>query len=247
MNRIAAIVQARMGSTRLPGKIFMDLGGEPMLARVTRRLQRARRLDVVMVATTVKKRDDQVELFCRDNGIPCFRGSEDDVLDRYREAARVLDASAVVRVTSDCPFIDPEVVDEVVQALFVPSPADYASNFLEPRTYPRGLDVEAFTRATLERAWRETADPALREHVTPYIYLTPGAFVLRRVALPSSEADRRWTVDTQEDYAFAREVYARLGNDLFSWKDVLELVRQNPTLEALNRHVRQKPLPASSR
>jgi spore coat polysaccharide biosynthesis protein SpsF len=242
MTKIVAIVQARMGSTRLPGKILKDMAGAPMLARVLSRLGRARRLDAVMVATTTQPADDQVEAFCRQQGVEVFRGSENDVLDRYRAAARLSNATAIVRVTSDCPLIDPGLVDDVIASLFTPEPADYASNTLEPRTYPRGLDVEAFTLQALEMAWRRTSSPTLREHVTPYFYLTPEQFALRRVFTEPSQAHRRWTVDTPEDYEFACKIYEHFRHNAFTWHDVLHLVEREPRLEAINSHVPQKPL-----
>src|SRR5262249_12160461 len=169
--RTVAIVQARMGSSRLPGKVLQDLGGEPMLARVLSRLGRSRTLDEVVVATTTEPADDILERFCQERGRPCFRGSEHDVLDRYYKAATAERAAVVVRITSDCPLIEPAIVDRVVAEFQERQPGiDYASNVLPRRTYPRGLDTEVMSFAALDRAWHEDHVPASREHVTPYIY-----------------------------------------------------------------------------
>jgi spore coat polysaccharide biosynthesis protein SpsF len=238
--KIVAIVQARMGSTRLPGKVRMDIAGEPMLTRVMNRLQRAQRLDEVRIATTTNDADDVLESFCRTNGWPVSRGSEDDVLDRYHRAAIAAGADHVVRVTSDCPLIDPGVVDDVVAAYLAELPEiDYAANTLPPRTFPRGLDVEVFSFAALLAAAENDANPAWREHVTPYLYRTPGIRTLR-IANDVDHSDLRWTVDTPEDLQFVREVYARFGDDRFSWRDVLELIEAEPELSEINRDIRQK-------
>jgi spore coat polysaccharide biosynthesis protein SpsF len=184
--RIAAIVQARMGSARLPGKVLMDIAGAPMLDRVLDRTSRATLLDEVVVATTSEPADDELSDYCRTRSWPCFRGSQFDVLDRYLQTARAARADIIVRVTADCPLIDGRLVDEVIRTLFSgqPSPAldataginatyDFAANRLPPpwkRTYPIGLDVEVCTSAALERAWREAREPQQREHVMPYLY-----------------------------------------------------------------------------
>jgi spore coat polysaccharide biosynthesis protein SpsF (cytidylyltransferase family) len=163
--RTVAIIQARMGSTRLPGKVLMDLAGEPMLVRVVNRVRRAERLDEVVVATTASPSDDPIFEGCRQRGWAVERGSEKDVLDRYYRAARAHHADVVVRITADCPFVDAGLIDQVVGA-FLGGGYDYVSNVLEPRTYPRGLDVEVFRFSALEKAWQEDRDPSWREHVT---------------------------------------------------------------------------------
>ena len=159
--RIVAVIQARMGSTRLPGKVLKPLAGQPVLARVVDRVRRARHVDEVVVATTTLPADDVLADLCRTRGWACERGSEEDLLDRYHAAAAAHHADAVVRITSDCPVIDPGVVDRVVEAFLV-QPCDYASNTLEPRTFPRGLDTEVFSQAALELAWREDDNPVWR-------------------------------------------------------------------------------------
>jgi spore coat polysaccharide biosynthesis protein SpsF len=239
--RRVAIIQARMGSTRLPGKVLKDICGETMLARVVARARRAATLDEVVVATTTLPEDEAVAREAARLGAPAFRGDEQDVLDRYWRAAQEFRADVVVRITSDCPLIDREVVDKVGD-VFAGASADYASNNMPP-SYPRGLDVEVFTAAALARAWHEADKPYERVHVTPYIYQHPELFHLLPVVSAEDLSRQRWTVDTPEDLAFVRAVYERLGNsDLFSWRDVLALLAEEPGLAELNAHVRQKAL-----
>ena len=172
------------------------------------------------------------------------RGSEMDLLERYLEAARAHEAERVVRITSDCPLIDPQVIDEVVAALDA-ADADYASNTLEPRTFPRGLDVEAMTMDALETAGRDDRDPASREHATPYLYRHPERFRLAAVRLSEDLSGHRWTVDTPDDYELVRRIYDRLGRDDFGWREALAVVEANPGWSDLNRHVEQKVVPGA--
>jgi len=239
--KILAIVQARMGSSRLPGKALKDIQGRSMLARVVRRAQRSSLIDRLIVATTDKEADDAIASECKVLGVSVFRGSEDDVLDRYYQAAKAFSAEAVVRITSDCPLIDPDVIDRVVQVFLDNSP-DYASNTIE-NTYPRGLDVEVFTFSALEKAWRNASRDFERVHVTPYIYLHPELFRKLSVTSEKNLSFYRWTVDTAEDLALVRAIYEKMGgDDHFSWRDVLELFEREPCLAELNRHIRQKSL-----
>jgi spore coat polysaccharide biosynthesis protein SpsF len=241
--RRVAVVQARTGSTRLPGKVLLDLAGGPMLDRVVRRALRSSRVDALVVATTDEPGDDAIEERAAALGVPCFRGSEDDVLDRTYRAAREHDAGVVVRITSDCPLVEPEIVDRVVAAFEADPAADFASNTLD-RTYPQGLDVEVASLEALERAWEEAVEPYERAHVFPYIYEHPGRFRLVSVRDDVDRSSLRWTVDTEEDLAFARAVYDRLGGDAFGWRDVLALLEREPALADLNRAIAQKPLHA---
>ena len=235
-----------MGSSRLPGKVLEPLAGEPMLVRDVRRLRRAKTLGAVVVATTVEPQDDAIVALAEGAGWPVSRGSEDDVLDRYVQAAREHDADVVVRVTSDCPLISPDVVDRVVRTLLDAGPpgaeggADLASNVVPRHTWPRGLDAEAVWRTSLERAWREDDDPAWREHVTFYIKQHPDRFRLVSVQNDEDLSALRWTVDTPEDLAFARAVYDHFGHDRFTWREVLAAQRERPEWTALNADVRQK-------
>ncbi|WP_422931562.1 cytidylyltransferase domain-containing protein [Singulisphaera sp. PoT] len=238
--KVVAIVQARLGSTRLPRKVLQDLDGEPMLARVLNRLQRARLVDQVVVATTTEARDSPLVEWCESSGWPVFQGSETDVLDRYLGAAKAFNADVVVRITSDCPLIDPGVVDLVVKALLIRQPPlDYVSNILT-RTYPRGLDTEAFRHAALESAWIEDQDVSSREHVTPYLYRKPGRFRLGGVENEKDVSHLRWTVDTAEDLELIRRIYETFGHDEMSWREVLDLIERNPEWSEINRHIEQK-------
>jgi spore coat polysaccharide biosynthesis protein SpsF len=237
-----AIIQARMGSVRLPGKVLMDLGGAPMLVRVIERVGRAH-LDQVIVATSSSPADDAVAAVAAATGVPVFRGAETDVLDRFYQTAKAHRADVIVRVTADCPLIDPGVIDRVVTAFQQAEPSvDFASNCLV-RSYPQGLDVEVTTLDALSQAWAEAWADYERAHVMPFIYRHPDRFRLLNVQDTVDRSTMRWTVDTPDDLAFVRAVYARLGNhDAFSWTDVLQVLQAEPDVATLNRHVRQKTL-----
>jgi spore coat polysaccharide biosynthesis protein SpsF len=242
--KVVAIVQARMGSTRLPGKVLKDLAGEPVLVRCINRLRRAELLNEVVVATTVRNADRAIVRLCAEHGWSFFLGSEEDVLDRYYQAALAHQAGVVVRVTSDCPLIEPEVVDRVIREFLRRHPSlDYASNTLAPRTFPRGLDIEVVRFGALERAWREDLSPSWREHVTPYIYLNPNRFNLYAVVNEVDYSSMRWTVDTPQDLTFVRRIYEHFGHDRFSWREVFSVLEQRPEWLSINRNVEQKELP----
>ncbi len=238
---VVAIIQARTGSTRLPGKVLLDLCGQPVLARVVERTARAMSLNRVVVATTVEPADNAIAELCAARGWPCCRGSQDDVLDRYYRAAKERAADVVVRITSDCPLIDPEVIDLAVNEFFRLQPGcDYISNTEPPRPFPRGLDVEVFHFRALEESWREARQPACREHVTPFIYRHPEKFRLAPLLAERDFTDMRWTVDTPEDYALVRLIFEHFGHDRFGWRDVLDLLQDHTDWLELNRNVRQK-------
>lgn len=239
--KVVAIIQARMGSTRLPGKVMKDLGGATVLARVVNRTRRAKLLDQVVVATSTAPGDDVIVEECRRLGVPWFRGDEQDVLDRYYQCARQFEADAVVRITSDCPLIDPELIDATVQRFLEEKP-DYATNGL-PVSFPRGLDVEVLSAEALGRAWREAQQPYERVHVTPYFYEKQGRFRVASISAARDFGDQRWTLDTAEDFELIRAIYHQFGNhDEMRWQDVLKLLEREPELLALNAHVRQKTL-----
>ena len=241
--KIVAIIQARMASTRLPGKVLLDLEGEAMLVRDLNRLFRAKLLDDVVVATTTISIDDAIADLCQQHNWSYFRGNEIDLLDRYYYAAQKYAADIVVRITADCPLIEPEIVDRVVQEfLDHQSDIDYASNIVPKRTYPRGLDTEVIPFATLDRAWRECDNPSRREHVTPYIYLQPEKFRLHNVTNSVNYSHMRWTVDTPDDLAFVRCIYKHFGHDRFSWHDVLQILVAHPEWLEINRDVLQKAI-----
>ena len=235
------IVQARMTSTRLPGKVLLPLAGEPMLTRLIERLRRVRRADGIVVATTTNATDDPIAALCAQLGVPCHRGSEHDVLSRYADAARLHGADTVVRITSDCPLIDPALIDQVIAA-YEEGGIDYVSNMLPP-TWPYGMAVEVFSAAALAQAHAEATQAAEREHVTPFLYWHPERYRLRNVASPVDLSQHRWTVDTPEDYALVSRLFHHLmpTHPHFTQADVLALLEQHPDWIALNQHVQQKP------
>jgi spore coat polysaccharide biosynthesis protein SpsF len=241
---VGIILQARMGSTRLSGKVMEPIVGRPMLERELERISRLAIPHRSVVATTTVARDDVIVELCESLGVPSFRGSEDDVLGRFEGAARRFGLDPIVRLTADCPLVDPEVVEAVCRLFLDDGPCDYASNTLV-RTFPRGLDVEIFSRASLERASREADTPGDREHVTAFIYRHPERFRLRNHKAPTDWSGERWTVDTAEDLALVRAVYDRLypRNPRFDMHDVLALLDREPDLRGLNAAVTQRPDP----
>lgn len=249
-----------MSSSRLPGKILADIGGQPMLSRVYIRTTRAKTLSHVIFATTTDPSDDPVAEYCDFSGVPFIRGSLYDVLDRYYQAAKHSRADMIVRITADCPVIDPRLIDDVVNTL-QEGEYDFACNRLPPpwtRTYPIGLDVEACTFKALEQAWQLAGEPQHREHAMPYFYegvqldtinrrlqagRSPRGYNIALLHHTVDFGDYRWTVDTPEDLEFMRQVYARFdGRDDFSWQEVLEVVHNEPDLMKINAGVQHKTL-----
>jgi len=260
VTRVVAIIQGRMSSSRLPGKILADLAGQPMLTRVYVRTSRARTLSDVIFATTTDASDDPVAEYCDLSGIPFTRGSLYDVLDRYFQAAKETKADVVVRITADCPVIDPDLINNIVSTL-LDGEYDFVCNRLPPpwtRTYPIGLDVEACTFKVLAKAWQEAKEPQHREHAMPYFYegvelttvnrqlqtgTSPRGFNIALLHHPTDFGDYRWTVDTPEDLEFMRQIYSRFdGRDDFTWKEVLDLVHDEPDLMKINAGVQHKTL-----
>ena len=238
---VVAIIQARVGSTRLPGKVLLDLCGKPVLWHVVRRTRAARRVRQVLVATTNRAEDGEIEGLCREWGTPVYRGPVDDVLARYHGAVSYLDqigvpVDRIVRITADCPLIDPGVIDRGVRES-EEKDSDYLSN-IDPPTYPDGLDVEVFTRHMLEITHREATLPSDREHVTPYMRRN-GRFKAWNIRAGRDLSHLRWTLDTEEDYRFICEVYQRLypGKNLFTMDDVIDLLAYHPELMKINGHL----------
>jgi len=230
-----AIVQARMGSTRLPDKAMKRIAGVPMIELLLRRLSHAARLDGIALATSVDVRNDPLAAHVQALGFEVFRGSEHDVLDRYYQAAVTRQPDVVIRITGDCPLMDPALVDEVIEAR-ESSCVDYASN-VDPPSYPDGLDIEVFTLAALHAAWSETSKKHDREHVTPYIRES-ARFTKRNVANAEDLSGERWTVDEADDFAVVTAVFEHFAPRTdFSWSDVLALRRSRPELFAANQHL----------
>jgi len=240
--RVVITIEARMRSSRLPGKVLSPILGRPMLARMIERLQRVRRADAIVVATTEHPADEPIAKLAEELGVGCFRGSEDDVLDRVLKAARSADADLIVETTADCPLIDPGVIDQLI-ATFQSNAVDYCSNVLKP-SYPRGLDCQVFPVSVLARVAELTRDPADREHVSLYIYEHPELFRLLTVAsgLPKEAGLLRLTVDTPEDLELVRRIYRELypADPTFGLKEILGLIEQLPELAYMNRHIQQK-------
>ncbi|MBX3054997.1 MAG: glycosyltransferase family protein [Anaerolineae bacterium] len=239
--KTVVIIQARMGSTRLPGKALRDIAGQPMLAWVVARARRAALVDEVVVATTLSPADAAIVAECERLQVACFRGSEEDVLDRYYRAAQAYQADVVVRITSDCPLIEPAIIDQVI-GIFQESGADYASNTLA-RTFPRGLDTEVFSMVALGQTWEAATAPFQRAHVTPYMYQNPYLFRLVGVTAGEDYGRYRWTVDTVEDWQLVQAIYEHFApRQDFGWQEVLQLLAEAPQLAAINAHIAQKEL-----
>lgn len=243
--KIVCIIQARMGSSRLPGKVLKKICGKPMLAWVVERASRSKLVEKVIIATTVSRDDDALEAYCNLSKLFIFRGSEFDVLDRYYQAAKSTAADIVVRLTADCPLIDPALIDETIKVL-MENNLDFAANRLPPpyhRTYPVGLDVEVAAFPALETAWKNADEGFEREHVMPYIYDPKNGFKFMMIDHDTDLGDYRWTVDTPEDLEFVRQVTKELNcrND-FTWLDVLKLVNENPEIAEINTGITHKSM-----
>jgi spore coat polysaccharide biosynthesis protein SpsF len=228
----AVIVQARLGSSRLPGKIVLDLAGKPVLQHVLERCARIAGSDALVCAIADEKESGQLADAARRWGAQVFVGPERDVLARYRDASRMAKADVIVRVTSDCPLIDPAICARVI-ALRAETGAGYASN-IAPRSYPKGLDCEVFTAAVLERAAAATSDPFDREHVTQWMQRSPDVAKANLSSGDASLADHRWTLDYPDDLEFLRRVLSLLPNQTASMQDILALLAAHPDLPAIN-------------
>ena len=245
--KTGAIVQARASSTRLPGKVLKDLpygSGITVLEQVIRRLKRSEKLDTVIIATTLDIRDDEVVKIANKEKVPYYRGDMNDLLSRYYHTAVEYDLDIIVRITSDCPVIDPKVVDQVVGRFFERK-LDYTTNTLK-RTYPHGMDVEVFTFYALEKSYRMAQKDYEREHVTPYIRMHPEMFKLANIEAPEElyGPDIRVTLDTEEDYALLCAIYDYLyfSDPYFTVRDIIKLIEDKPWLRLINNKVVQKKI-----
>jgi spore coat polysaccharide biosynthesis protein SpsF len=242
MSRIVVVVQARMGSTRLPGKVMLPVGNAPILARMLERVTAAELPSEVVVATTTAAEDEPIRALCRRLGIHCLNGHPTDLLDRHVTTARATRADVVVKIPSDCPLVDPQVIDRVIAAWKLER-ADYVSN-LHPASYPDGNDVEVVPMPVLETAWREARLPHEREHTTPFLWQRPERFRLANVLWESGldlSATHRFTLDYREDYELIRAVFDELwtpSRPVFSITEIVELFGERPALPAINaRHL----------
>jgi spore coat polysaccharide biosynthesis protein SpsF len=242
--KVEIYVQARMRSTRLPGKVMKTILGKPLLGYLIERLKQVKEADAFAILTTTHPDDDVIESYCQQEGILCYRGPEKDVLTRYYQVAQERKPDAIVRITSDCPLIDPDIVDQVIQIYRKDYPhEDYVSNSLE-RTYPRGLDTEIFSFQALEEAFKKAIKEEEREHVTLYIYQHPEQFRLKNVSNSTFLSEYRWTVDTSEDFTLIRLILENLYpiHPSFRLKDVLCLLQKNPEWNKINAHIQQKQI-----
>ena len=235
------IIQARMGSTRLPGKVMMPLDGRPVLHHVIERVSRSKRLDDIVIATTHKAEDDLLVEECERLNVHYSRGSELDVLSRYIEAAEQFNADIITRVTSDCPLIDPAIIDLVLETRENEN-ADYAS-LSGPRSYPRGLDNEAFTMESFRKVAKKATAEYERVHVTPYYYLHEDEFRMAHVHQADDFSNLRWTLDTPDDYKALSMIFDKFkGRNDMNWREVLDIVQKHPEITAANAHIEQKKL-----
>ncbi len=234
------IIQARMQSVRLPGKIFKKVLGKELLRHQLERLEPLRKDSEIVIATTINPADDLVAEFAKQNAVPFFRGSETDVLRRYYETAIKFKADIIVRLTSDCPLIDPQVVKNVIE-VFKNGNFDYVSNTLE-RTFPRGMDTEVFTLSALATANNKARKPSEREHVTSFIYNNPETFKLANFAATTDSSQYRLTVDTPEDFLLIEKILLKLTHkkSKFTLEDILDLLVEHPELAKINQNVEQK-------
>jgi len=234
---IIAILQARVGSTRLPGKVLKIIQNKTILELIIERVQQSTLVDKIVVATTDNKKDDEILEICEKLGIESFRGSEEDVLDRFYQCSVLHKPDLIIRLTSDCPLIDPYHIDRLIQySLDHKNEFDYFSNCREP-TLPDGLDVEVIPFETLERAWNEAKKPYEREHVSPYIYLNPNLFKIASYKNPDDYSHHRWTLDTSEDFEFIKSIYSHFvgkKQQFFYLDDIIEYLKQNPDIYSIN-------------
>lgn len=242
--KVTAIIQARMGSTRLPGKVLKEVKNKALLEYQLERVRQSLLIDDIVIATTQSEKDTLIVEFCNDRRIHVFKGAEDNVLERYYQAAKKHDADVIVRLTSDCPLIDPELIDEVIR-LYLKSEdnIDYASNTLA-RSYPRGLDIEVFSFEALEISYQQAVLEIEREHVTPYIYNNPEKFKLVNLNSLEDFSYHRWTVDTAEDFELVKRIIeATYPNTKdVKWKDIIGLLKENPSWVTINKHIEQKKI-----
>lgn len=244
MNTVC-VIQARIGSTRLPGKVLKKICGKTILEHDIDRLKRVKNIDEIVIATTTLEKDNVIVKEAKRLGIKYFRESEENVLSRYYYAAKENNAEVIVRVTSDCPLIDSEITESIIQYYVDNSSKyDYVSNTIK-RTYPRGLDTEVFSINALKKAFNEATLDSNKEHVTPYIWSNPNIFRLGYFINNVDYSDLRWTLDTKEDFELINRIYGYLyeekGND-FNMNEILDLYKKHPELKKINENIEQKKL-----
>jgi spore coat polysaccharide biosynthesis protein SpsF len=240
---VHAIIQARCGSTRFPAKVFADIDGKPLLWHVVDRLKYTKTIDKIIIATTVSPKDDKIEDWCKKNDVACFRGSEENVLNRYYCASMAYPSDYIVRITADDPFKEPAVIDRVVSKL-IGEKFDHVTNNLPP-SFPEGLDCEAFTKAALVRSEMEAETEFEREHVTQYIYHHPELFRIGNVSCDQQLSHLRWTIDKEIDLKMVRAIYAHRhskNNGPLLMSEILQILRDNPDIERINSEVERSAM-----
>lgn len=232
MKKVVAIIQARMGSTRLPGKVLKEISGKPLLWHLINRLRKSKSLQDIVIATTTNESDKKIIEFCKKNAVNYFAGSENDVLDRYYQAGKKFEAYSIARITADCPVIDPQIVDEVINEY---TKVGYDVCGLSGE-FPDGLDVEVFSFKALEDTWKNAKLLSEREHVTPYMWNHPEKFRLGKYVKFENLGHYRWTVDEERDLRFIREIFSRLykPDEIFLTYDILRLMEREPELLKIN-------------
>ncbi|WP_088013977.1 cytidylyltransferase domain-containing protein [Gottfriedia acidiceleris] len=241
--KVVAIIQARMGSTRLPGKVLLKVLNKPLLAYQVERVKRSKLINEIVIATTTNDIDQEIVDFCELMSLSYYRGSEEDVLSRYYEAASIYKADIVVRITSDCPLIDPNIIDLVINEYMINmNQIDYASNTIQ-RSFPIGMDIEVMSFSLIESINRLNLSQSFREHVTPYVY-NSGNFKIRQVLQETDKSHLRLTVDTREDFILISKIMEELypKNPFFTIQDLYDLFDKKPQLLMINQHIKQKKI-----
>ena len=240
---VNAIIQARCGSTRFPNKVFALIDGKPLLWHVVNRLKHATKIDDIIVATTVSEKDDKIEEWCKENNVHCFRGSEENVLNRYYSASEAFPSDYVVRITADDPFKEPKVIDAVITKL-IEEGYDHVTNNLPP-SFPEGLDCEAFKKSALDRSEKEAETAFEREHVTQYIYHHPEIFKIGNVSNAENLSYLRWTVDKDVDFEMVKAVYAHrnpANKGILLMDEILDILKAYPEIERINSEVERSAM-----
>lgn len=240
---VNAIIQARCGSTRFPNKVFALIDGKPLLWHVVNRLKYATKIDDIIVATTVSEKDDKIEVWCKENNVHCFRGSEENVLNRYYSASEAFPSDYVVRITADDPFKEPKVIDAVITKL-IEEGYDHVTNNLPP-SFPEGLDCEAFKKSALDRSEKEAETAFEREHVTQYIYHHPEIFKIGNVSNGENLSYLRWTIDKDVDFEMVKAVYAHrnpVNKGILLMNEILNILKANPEIEKINSEVERSAM-----
>lgn len=240
---VHAIIQARCGSTRFPDKVFADINGMPLIWHSVNRLKQAKKINKIIIATTVSPKDDKIEKWCKENGVDCFRGNEENVLNRYYCASEAFPSDYIVRITADDPFKEPAVIDAVITKL-IDEGYDHVTDNLPP-SFPEGLDCEAFTKKALDQSEKDAETDFEREHVTQYIYHHPEIFKIGNVSCDRNLSHLRWTIDKEADLEMVRAIYAHRNpqnTEILLMNEILQILKDNPEIEKINSEVERSAM-----